>query len=135
MPSQPDHPPGSSIPTTRREMRKALVRLRMATHREALRREAQHLLNPVQRMHGVSDDVMHRLKNAGPPLWAGGAAVLLALLTRRRRRKGKDKSSLAQLIRLGVLLTPVIKMAWSHRPSTDKPARPSTPPATPPANW
>lgn len=133
MPSQPsDNPPGSSAPTTRREMRKALVRLRMATHREALRREAQHILNPVQRMHGVSDDIMHRLKNAGPPLWAGGAAVLLALLTRRRRRKHKETGSLAQLIRLGVLLTPVVRMAWSHRPSTDKPAPPSS---SPPRTW
>ena len=98
----------------------------MAAHREALRLEAQHMLNPVHRVQGVSHEVMHRLKGVSPPVWAGGAAVLLALLTRRRRHKARDKGGLSQLIRLGVLLAPVIKMAWSHRPAPDKPAPPAT---------
>lgn len=109
-------PPGREPAiTNRRDMRKALVRLHMETHREALRREAELMLNPMQRVHDASDNVAQRLKSISTPVWVGGAALLLGLVTRRKRRGGGGGGRLSQLIRLGVLLAPVAKMAYQHR--------------------
>lgn len=45
----PEIPQNSS----RREMRKALIRLRMEMHRQEIRHESQQLLQPLQRMRNL----------------------------------------------------------------------------------
>lgn len=48
--SLPELPHNSS----RREMRKALIRLRMEMHRQEIRHEAGQVLQPLQRMRGMT---------------------------------------------------------------------------------
>ena len=136
-PGQPD----SSNPAiaSRRDMRKALVRMHMETHREALRNEAERMLKPMQRVHEASDNVTNRLRNISAPMWAGGTALLLGLIA-GRRRKGGSKGRIGQLIRLGALLTPVVKYAYEHRGAAKSSLQPRGAPSGPvgeaaPSTW
>lgn len=105
-------------PTTRRAMRKALVRLHMETHRDTLNRETSRLLQPMHRAHDVSDNVKNRIKGLGKPVWAGGAAVLLLLIARRRGGRKSGRSSgggFGRLVHLGLMLAPAWRAYRRHQ--------------------
>jgi len=65
----------------RRELRKALIRLRMEMHRQEIRQESSRLMHPLQRMRGMASDLPGSLGIKHAPLWGVGAVTLLGFLT------------------------------------------------------
>ena len=74
--------------SSRTEMRKALIRLRMEMHRQEIRHESGQLLQP-----------LHRLRGMGQNLHDG-----------KGTRSGAGVGSLTRLIRLGTTLGPLVKL-------------------------
>ncbi|MDD1015982.1 hypothetical protein [Pseudomonas rubra] len=93
--------------TDRRELRKALVRLRLEMHRQEIRHESGQLLNPLTRLRAVGDSLQGGLGIKHAPLWGIGAVVLLGFLTGKGARSG----SVSRLVRLGTSLIPLLKLA------------------------
>ncbi|MFK8330090.1 hypothetical protein M2D63_008755 [Pseudomonas sp. BJa5] len=90
----------------RRELRKALVRLRLEMHRQEIRHESGQLLNPLTRLRAMGDSLQGGLGIKHAPLWGIGAVVVLGFLTGRGAKNG----SLSRIIRLGSSLVPLIKL-------------------------
>lgn len=63
------------LPNTRnpRELRKALLRLRLEMHRQEIRQESAQLLEPVRRLRGIGSSVQQGLGIKHAPLWASPA--------------------------------------------------------------
>ncbi|CAK9888350.1 MULTISPECIES: hypothetical protein [Pseudomonas] len=93
--------------TNRRELRKALVRLRLEMHRQEIRHESGQLLNPLTRLRSMGDSLQGGLGIKHAPLWGIGAVVLLGFLTGKGARSG----SVSRLVRLGTSLIPLLKLA------------------------
>ncbi len=106
--------PKSHSGNTRRELRKALIRLRMEMHRQEIRHETAHLLQPLQRMRGLKNDALG-IKHA--PLWGVGAVALMGFFSGRGARN-RQASTIGRLVKLGVTLLPLLKVALQNR--TDK---------------
>ncbi|WP_421548371.1 hypothetical protein [Pseudomonas sp. QD4] len=102
----PEIPQNSS----RREMRKALIRLRMEMHRQEIRHESQQLLQPLQRMRGLGQSWQAGFGIKHAPLWGVAAVTLLGFFT-GKGAKGGSVSSLTRIVRLGTTLVPLIKLA------------------------
>ena len=103
--SLPELPHNSS----RREMRKALIRLRMEMHRQEIRHETAQVLQPLQRMRGMKQNVQDGFGIKHAPLWGVAAVTLLGFLT----GKGSKRSGgggLTRLLRLGTTLGPLIRL-------------------------
>ena len=96
--------------SSRREMRKALIRLRMEMHRQEIRHESQQLLQPLQRMRGLGQSWQQGFGIKHAPLWGVAAVTLLGFFT-GKGAKGGGVSSLTRLVRLGTTLVPLIKLA------------------------
>ncbi|HWD33087.1 MAG TPA: hypothetical protein VG536_16005 [Pseudomonas sp.] len=92
--------------TNRRELRKALVRLRMEMHRQEIRHESGQLLNPLTRLRAMGDSLQGGLGIKHAPLWGIGAVVVLGFLTGKGARSG----SLSRMVRLGSSLIPLLKL-------------------------
>ena len=103
--SQPEMPQNAS----RREMRKLLIRLRMEMHRQEIRHESQQLLQPLQKMRGMTSHWKQNLSLKHGPLWGVGIVTLLGFLT-GRGAKSKNTSGTSRLIGLTTGLIPLIKM-------------------------
>lgn len=103
--SMPELPRNSS----RTEMRKALIRLRMEMHRQEIRHESQHLLQPLQRVRGMTQNLQDGFGIKHAPLWGIAAVIGLGFLT-GKGAKGGGIGSLTRLARLGVTLGPLIKL-------------------------
>jgi hypothetical protein len=101
----PEIPPNSS----RREMRKALIRLRMEMHRQEIRHESQNLLRPLQRVRGIGQSWQQGFGIKHAPLWGVAAVTLLGFLTGKGAKSGSVKS-FARLVRLSAGLLPLIKL-------------------------
>ncbi|MFW0755954.1 hypothetical protein ACN1C3_14585 [Pseudomonas sp. H11T01] len=101
----------SDIPqnSSRREMRKALIRLRMEMHRQEIRHESQNLLLPLQRVRGMTQGWQEGFGIKHAPLWGVAAVTLLGFLT-GRGAKGGGVSSLTRLVSLSTSLLPLIKL-------------------------
>jgi len=96
--------------TSRREMRKALIRLRMEMHRQEIRHESQQLLAPLTKVHNMGQNWQDNLGIKHAPLWGVAAVTLLGFFT-GKGAKGGSISSLTRLVRLGAGLIPLIKLA------------------------
>lgn len=76
-----------SLPTfpsggTRRQMHKAVLRMRLEMHRQELRHEMLQLTQPLRQVQQYGQ----RLRQGTAPFWlAGGALALVGLLGGRRR--------------------------------------------------
>ena len=92
--------------TNRRELRKALVRLRLEMHRQEIRHESGQLLNPLNRLRAMGDSLQGGLGIKHAPLWGIGAVVVLGFLT----GKGAKSGSLSRMVRLGSSLIPLLKL-------------------------
>lgn len=101
----PEIPQNSS----RREMRKALIRLRMEMHRQEMRHESQQLLQPLQRVRGLGQSWQEGFGIKHAPLWGVAAVTLLGFFT-GKGAKGGGVSSITRLVRLGTSLLPLIKL-------------------------
>ncbi|CAI8840405.1 MULTISPECIES: hypothetical protein [Pseudomonas] len=102
----PELPQNSS----RTEMRKALIRLRMEMHRQEIRHESSQLLQPLQRVRGMTQNLQDGFGIKHAPLWGVAAVTLLGFLTGKGAKNGGGLSSLTRLIRLGTTLGPLIKL-------------------------
>ncbi|KMM81287.1 hypothetical protein [Pseudomonas deceptionensis] len=103
---------------SRQELRKTLIRLRMEMHRQEIRHESQQLLQPLQKMRGMTSNWQENLGIKHAPLWGVGIVSLLGFLTgRSAKSKGGDGTS--RWIGLTTGLLPLIKMviqATSRKP-------------------
>ncbi|CAK16481.1 hypothetical protein [Pseudomonas entomophila] len=100
------------IPETRnpRELRKALLRLRMEMHRQQIRHESTQLLEPVRRLRGMGSSFGEGLGVRHGSLWGLGAVVVLGFLT----GKGVRSGNLRRLLRLGSTLAPLVRLFLSN---------------------
>ena len=96
--------------TSRREMRKALIRLRMEMHRQEIRHESQQLIAPLTKVRSMGQNWQDNLGIKHAPLWGVAAVTLLGFIT-GKGAKGGSISSLTRLVRLGAGLIPLIKLA------------------------
>ncbi|MDR6714733.1 hypothetical protein J2W83_004370 [Pseudomonas hunanensis] len=96
------------LPNTRnpRELRKALLRLRMEMHRQEIRHESSQLLEPVRRLRGMGGSLQEGLGITHAPLWGLGAVVAMGFLTGKGARNG----NLSRLVRLGGSLVPLVRL-------------------------
>jgi len=99
-------------PTTqnRRDMRKALIRLRMEMHRQEVRHESRQLVNPLTRLRGLGQSVQSGMGIKHAPLWGVAGVLLLGFLTGKGARNG-GTGSLSRLTKVGATLLPLIKLA------------------------
>ncbi|KAB0499633.1 hypothetical protein [Pseudomonas vancouverensis] len=104
--SLPELPRNSS----RTEMRKALIRLRMEMHRQEIRHESAQLLQPLQRVRGMTQNLQDGFGIKHAPLWGMAAVTLLGFLTGKSAKHGDGISKLTRLARLGATLGPLIKL-------------------------
>jgi len=95
---------------SRREMRKALIRLRMEMHRQEIRHESQQLMQPLHRVRGMTQNFHDGLGIKHAPLWGVAAVTLLGFLT-GKGAKGGGVGGLTRLVRLGTSLLPLLKLA------------------------
>jgi len=95
--------------TSRREMRKMLIRLRMEMHRQEIRHESQQLLQPLQRVRSLGQSWQSGLGIKHAPLWGVAVVTLLGFITGKGAKSG-GASSLSRLVRLGTTLLPLIKL-------------------------
>lgn len=95
---------------TRRDMRKALIRLRMEMHRQEIRHESRELLQPLQRIRGLGQNWQANLGLKHAPLWGIGIVTLLGFLG-GRGAKGGGVDGLSRWARLGASLLPLIRLA------------------------
>ena len=96
--------------TSRREMRKALIRLRMEMHRQEIRHESQQLMLPLNKVRNLGHNWQDSLGLKHAPLWGVAAVTLMGFFT-GKGAKGGGISSLTRLVRLGAGLIPLIKLA------------------------
>ena len=101
----PEIPKNSS----RKEMRKALLRLRMEKHRQEIRHESQQLLQPLQRVRGMGQSFQDGLGIKHAPLWGVAAVTLLGFLTGKGAKGGGIRNA-TRLVRLGTTLLPLIRL-------------------------
>jgi hypothetical protein len=96
--------------SSRTEMRKALIRLRMEMHRQEIRHESAQLLQPLQRMRGMTQNLQDGFGIKHAPLWGMAAVTLLGFLSGKGARSGSGLGSLTRLVRLGTTLGPLVKL-------------------------
>lgn len=104
--SQTELPPS----TSRREMRKALIRLRMEMHRQEIRHESNQLMQPLHRVRNLGQSWQEGFGIKHAPLWGVAAVTLLGFIT-GKGAKGGGITTLTRLVRLGAGLIPLIKLA------------------------
>ncbi|NWC75821.1 hypothetical protein HX823_17250 [Pseudomonas sp. P7759] len=96
--------------TSRREMRKALIRLRMEMHRQEIRHESQQLMLPLNKVRNMGSNWQDSLGIKHAPLWGVAAVTLMGFFT-GKGAKGGGIGSLTRLVRFGAGLIPLIKLA------------------------
>jgi len=96
--------------TSRREMRKALIRLRMEMHRQEIRHESQQLMLPLNKVRNMGSNWQDSLGIKHAPLWGVGVVTLLGFLT-GKGAKGGGIGTMTRLVRLGPGLIPLSKLA------------------------
>ncbi|WP_349969394.1 hypothetical protein [Pseudomonas caspiana] len=102
--------PESHQKHSRRELRKALVRLRMEMHRQEIRQESTNLMQPLRRVRGMTTDWQGALGIKHAPLWGVGVVSLLGFLG-GKGAKGSRPGGLTRIVKLGVSLLPIIRLA------------------------
>ena len=103
--SLPELPKNAS----RQELRKTLIRLRMEMHRQEIRHETQQLMEPLQKMRGMTTNWQENLGIKHGPLWGVGLVTLLGFLT-GKGAKSKGTGGMSRLIGLTTSLLPLIKL-------------------------
>ncbi|WP_296256303.1 MULTISPECIES: hypothetical protein [unclassified Pseudomonas] len=101
--------PDSPQTHNRRELRKALIRLRMEMHRQEIRHESTQLMRPLHRMRGMAHDLPGSLGIKHAPLWGVGAVSLLGFLTGKGARS-KRTGSVTRLVKLSASVMPIIRL-------------------------
>ncbi|CRM65188.1 hypothetical protein [Pseudomonas sp. 25 E 4] len=97
---------------SRRDMRKALIRLRMEMHRQEIRHESQQLMAPLHKMRDMRHNWQDSLGVKHAPLWGMAAVTLMGFFTGKGAKSGSI-SSVTRLVRLGAGLIPLIKLVMA----------------------
>ena len=85
-----------------------------ARTRQEIRQETRQLLQPLQRVRGLTQSWHEGFGIKHAPLWGVAAVSLLGFITGKRSRSGRA-GGLAGLIRLATTLLPLIKLAKDVR--------------------
>ncbi|MCY1398006.1 hypothetical protein D3C76_95360 [compost metagenome] len=101
--------PQVPVTNNRRELRKALIRLRMEMHRQEIRHESRQVINPLHRVRAMASNLQGGLGIKHAPLWGMAAVVVLGFLT-GKGAKNAGSGNLTRLIGLGTSLIPLIKL-------------------------
>lgn len=109
-------PPLPARPS-RRELRKAVLRLRLEVQRQQLQQEGQLLLQPLRQARDLGQGLRQQLAGSGPLWAAGGGAAALALLFSGKRRW-------LRLARLGLVLAPLLLKLRAGRKAAMPPDAP-----------
>jgi hypothetical protein len=107
--------PESHQKHTRRELQKALIRLRMEMHRQEIRQESSQLLQPLRRVRGMTQNWQGTLGIKHAPLWGMGVVTLLGFLSGKGAKSGRS-GGFGRIVKLGVSLLPVIRLALQGPP-------------------
>ena len=107
--------PELSHTASRRELRKALIRLRMEMHRQEIRHESSQLLEPIRRVRNMTQDWQGTLGIKHAPLWGIGIVTLLGFLSGKGAKSG-GIGGVTRLVKLGASLLPLIKLALQGSP-------------------
>ncbi len=102
--------PESHQKHSRRELRKALIRLRMEMHRQEIRQESSNLMHPLRRVRGMTQDWQGTLGIKHAPLWGMGVVTLLGFFS-GKGAKGRRAGGFTRMVKLGVSLLPIIRLA------------------------
>ena len=68
------------------------------------------LLQPLQRMRGMTQNLQDGFGIKHAPLWGMAAVTLLGFLSGKGARSGSGLGSLTRLVRLGTTLGPLVKL-------------------------
>ncbi|RJG13735.1 hypothetical protein D3879_11025 [Pseudomonas cavernicola] len=104
--SLPLVPPNAS----RRELRKALIRMRLEMHRQELRHESLLIMQPLQHVHGMTQNLRQTLGFKHAPLWGMAGIALLGFF-------GAKRGHLSRWLRLGITLYPLLAVALRRPPN------------------
>ncbi|MFI8479300.1 hypothetical protein ACIGCM_01840 [Pseudomonas sp. NPDC078700] len=95
---KPTELPQLPINPSRRELRKAMLRMRLEMHRQELRHETLVMLEPLRKAKSVGS----QLSGGGASMWITGGAILLAGL-------GLKKSNWQRWIRIALITLPLLR--------------------------
>ncbi|MGX5219924.1 hypothetical protein [Pseudomonas sp. S9] len=90
--------PPLPVNASRRELRKAMLRMRLEMHRQELRHETLVMLEPLRKAKSFGG----QLAGGGSSLWITGGAVLLAGL-------GLKKSNWRRWIKIALIALPLLR--------------------------
>ncbi|WP_339510320.1 hypothetical protein [Pseudomonas sp. RL_15y_Pfl2_60] len=90
--------PQLPVNASRRELRKAMLRMRLEMHRQELRHETLVMLEPLRKAKSFGS----QLRGGGSSLWITGGAVLLAGL-------GLKKSNWRRWIKIALIALPLLR--------------------------
>jgi hypothetical protein len=95
---------------SRRELRIAMLRLRLELHRQELRHETLVMLQPLRQAQYFSNHWREELSNSNAPLWVAGGALLLATFGIRR-------NNWRRWLRLALIAFPLLRRNPPRRPA------------------
>lgn len=90
---------------SRREMRKAMLRMRLEMRRQEIRHEALLLTQPLRQVRDMS---MNLRSSGSAPLWLTGGALAFATLLR-------GKGGWRRWLRIALILTPLLRRRGATR--------------------
>ncbi|PVZ20363.1 MULTISPECIES: hypothetical protein [unclassified Pseudomonas] len=99
----------SVVGASRREMRKAIIRLRMEMHRQEIRQHAREVVNPLSRLRGFGSHVQENLGIKHGPLWGVGLVALLGFFSGKGARSGK-LGAVGRFAKLAASLAPLVRL-------------------------
>ena len=103
----PELPPNAS----RREMRIALVRMRLELSRQELRHETLVMLQPLRQAKDFSKHMREQLGKGSTLLWVAGGAVLLTTLAVK-------KTDWRRWLRLALIAFPLLRRNPPRQPGS-----------------
>lgn len=101
---------------SRRELRKAMLRMRLEMHRQELRHETLVMLAPLRKVRDVGSHWREQLGGGNLPLWAAGGAVFLAAV-------GLKKTSWRRWLKIALIAVPLLRRNPPARKASSETAR------------
>lgn len=95
---------------SRRDLRKAMLRMRLEMHRQELRHETLVMLQPLRQAQYFSQHWREELGKSNAPLWVAGGALLLATL-------GVRQGNWRRWLRIALVAFPLLRRNPPRQPS------------------
>lgn len=95
---------------SRRDLRKAMLRMRLEMHRQELRHETLVMLQPLRQAQYFSQHWREELGKSNAPLWVAGGALLLATL-------GVRQGNWRRWLRIALVAFPLLRRNPPRPPS------------------